>query len=155
MTRMRARFNRFVPGVVALFALGIAVPRAGLYYHEHPGGTQAHVHADDGSGIAELLEEYWHEREPGHTHPAHNHDVLTGDDAGQPARSGLAFERDEGPSTGHWHQQDRFHRAIVAAPPFVPSVSAAGLPSQRPPAIATHRAARDLRARGPPRSLRA
>jgi hypothetical protein len=153
MSRIRALLVDLVPAVAALFALSVAAPRAGFLYHQHPGGEHAHVHGDSDSALAELLEDYWHERdhvhEHDHAHPGHHHDDLT---PGQPGSARTALTRDDGPATGHWHQQDRFHRAVVAGAPFIAAVAPAGFAPQPAPARHAYLAALDLRARGPPPS---
>ncbi len=158
MKRLRAQLAGIGPAVAALFALSIAAPRVGLLHHQHPGGEQAHVHADDDGAIAELLEDYWHDHDHAHDsvhdhqHPGHHRAHLATHHPRQPAPSGAVLEDDDASTTGHTHQQDRFHRAVVAAAPFVPAVAPAGAASQYAPTLSAHVAARTLRARAPPPS---
>jgi hypothetical protein len=153
MKRVRAQLSGFVPAVAVLFALNVAAPSTGFFYHQHAGGDRAHVHADSDSVIAELLAEYWHERAHalGIAHrdaqPAPRHDDLS---SGAPGSAGAALTVDDGSGTGHWHQQDRFHRAVVLAAPFIAAVTAAAFAPLRAPAPVELLAALDLRARGPP-----
>jgi hypothetical protein len=156
MKRLRSQLARLTPAVAALFALAIAVPRAGLLYHDHPGGEHAHVHPDDGNAIADLLAEYLHDHEHGHdadhehTHPAH-HDAHVGHrDPRSSGSPSAALESDSGSATAHCHEQDRFHRAVVPRAPFIPAVTSADASLCPAPALSIHVAARTLRARGPP-----
>lgn len=158
MKRLRAQLARLGPAVAALFALSVAVPGTTLLYHQHPGGEHAHVHPDYDSAIADLLADYWHDHKHAddasqdHAHPGHHHDHLTVRDPRHPTSSNAMLARDEGSATGHCHQQDRFHRALIAGAPFIPAVGPAGAAAQPAPALSVHVAARNLRARAPPRS---
>jgi hypothetical protein len=143
--------------VTALFVLNIAVPRSGVFYHQHPGGEHAHVHTDDGSGLTDLLQEYWHGHDHHHDHPQHAHltNEAYGTDPYGGSPHGVAWsatiENDDGTGSGHWHEQQQFHRAVVAAVPFL----AVGAPTSAcapiAPALHTQVAAHERRARGPPR----
>ena len=148
MTRFRDQLAGLSPAVAALFALTIAVPHAGLYYHEHAGGEHAHVHGDDESGLAELLADYWQEHDHDHTHLGHAHGHLG---AAPTHASSAELARDGGPATGHWHQQDRFHRAVVAAAAYITAVVLVGNAEQLAPTRSDPLGTLDLRVRGPPR----
>ena len=149
MKRVRAQLTGFSSAIAALFALSIAVPRAGLYYHEHVGGDHAHVHADDESALAEILADYRHGHDHDHRHVDDPHARLSGSAPAHPAVS-AALARDDGPSTGHWHSQDFFQRAVSPAvfaaqhPESVQTLPASPEPAPvDPPAL-------PVRARGPP-----
>jgi hypothetical protein len=153
VTRRSVQDVRLVLTVTALFVLNVAVPRAGVLYHQHPGGEHAHVHTDDGSGLTDLLEEYWHGYDHHHDHPqpAHLSDAYGTDPAGRSPHgvaSATTIENDDG--AGHWHEQQQFHRAVVAAVPFVAVGVPTGACAEIAPPLHTHVAAHELRARGPP-----
>jgi hypothetical protein len=148
MKRFRAQLAGFSPSVAALFALTIAVPHAGLYYHEHPGGERAHVHGEDESGLVELLADYWHGHD--HTHLAHAHDQLTSADPAHPSRAELA--RDDGPSTGHWHSQDFFQRVLSPAVFAAQRAESVQVVPASPEPAPVDRPALPIRVRGPPRT---
>jgi hypothetical protein len=155
VTRRTGQDTRLALAVTALFVVNVAVPRAGMFYHEHPGGEHAHVHADDGSGLSDLLEDYWHGHDHHHDHPHH---AAASDrqaiDAAAPARDGArpcaTIETDDGAGNGHWHEQQQFHRAVVAAVPLLDICLPAEAAPKHAPSLRTHVAALDLRARGPP-----
>ena len=156
MHRLRAQLVLLGPAVAALFTLSIAAPHAGVFYHEHAGGAQAHVHPDDDGVIAELLGEYSHTHEHGAAHhhphdvPPHHHAAAARPSAA--AKAASAFEHDDGPITGHWHEQQRFHRAIVVGAPLLLTVTSAGAALQPAPIGSNYVAALDLHARAPPHS---
>jgi len=155
VTRRSVQDVRLVLAVTALFVLNIAVPRACMFYHQHPGGEHAHVHTDDGSGLTDLLEDYWHPHDHHHDHPqrAYANDAYRTDPAGRSLHgvpSSATIENDDGDGAGHWHEQQQFHRAVVGAVPFL----AVGVPTnacaETAPVLHTNVAAHELRARGPP-----
>ena len=158
MTRRTAQDTRLALAVTALFLLNVAVPRAGMFYHEHPGGEHAHVHTDDGSGLADLLEDYWHGHDHDHHHDHPQHATArdgcgtesTGTGNGSCTQSGVTIETDDGAGNGHWHEQQQFHRAVVGAVPLLDICLAAEAAPKHAPSLRTHVAALDLRARGPP-----
>src|SRR5262249_35651122 len=129
MNRLRQQLNRLVPAVAALFALNIAAPGAGVFYHEHDGGALPHVHSDDGV-VAALFAEYAHTHEHGEEHHQHHpHDSAPPQRASaaraDPAAQ-AAFEHDDGPVIGHWHEQQRFQRAVTAQSPLLSIAIAIG-----------------------------
>jgi hypothetical protein len=150
MKRLRAHLTGFSSAVAALLVLTIAVPRAGLYYHEHVGGDRAHVHPEDESGVAELLADYWqHRHGHDHTHLAHAHHHLTSADPAHP--SGSELERDDRPSTGHWHSQDFFQRAVAPALFAAQHAESVQVAEALPEPAPVDRPALPIRVRGPPR----
>jgi hypothetical protein len=165
MKRLRAHLARLGPAIAALFALSIAAPRAGFFYHSHPGGDHTHVHADDDVAV-ELLAERWDQHHHHHHHHHHPHpspDDIRDHHESPPATPhpehkehvdprSHALRHDHGSSTGHWHQQDRFQRGLSAAAPIVAGSAPLGCLQQHVPALITRTAARDLRVRGPPSS---
>jgi hypothetical protein len=163
MKRVRARLALLGPAIAGLFALTIALPPPALLYHEHAGGTRAHVHADDADTIAELLEHHHHDQGHGHDHGVdadhpHSHHsrhhprgAAIDHAAAATAHGGLVHN--DGSATGHWHQRLRFQRAVAVAAPALSAGLFAGATAQAPPTRPGHPWAPPAQARAPPDSL--
>ncbi len=158
MRRIRAHLAQLGAITAALFALNVGVPRAALFYHSHAGGDHLHVHPDeDGAAelIAELDEHHHHHHHHGHgdggaahehaTAAAHQPRVATSDPTAP-----VALQHDGGPTTGHWHRQDHFQRALAAAPTLVATCTPLIWLRDTVPNGVGRISARELRARGPP-----
>jgi len=172
MRRFRRRLIILVPAVTALFALQIAEPRPGLYFHEHTGGDHPHVHGDLLASV-----HGWEDAHP-HTHPfphddghlhihayGSDHRLLVlvesqgtpfGDCGGlaasirDPRTTGPNWALPLEPSTAHWHTQSAFDHSLAGAAVRLPAVLLGG---HRATAILTSVAQRPLPqpiARGPP-----
>jgi hypothetical protein len=125
--------------VAVLFAISLALPRAGLLHHEHHGGERPHVHADGDARHAAAHAHHGHAHLHHDTrhHHHHHHDED-------------ALARDDGSRRGHWHEQERFQRGVAPSLLVVESVSPAETVAERAPRLAARIADADLRARGPP-----
>ena len=151
LARVREQIAGIAAAVTALFLVTFGVPSAGVYYHTHAGGEHAHVHADDESGLAELLAEYRHDHDHEHHDHGHPHDhPVVNARSSRAAASDTALEDDDGPVTGHWHQQDRFQRAVSPAIFTAHHVEPVQFTPGRPEPAPVDRPALPVRARGPP-----
>jgi len=146
----RAQLTVFGPVVAALFALATSVPRAAFVYHQHAGAERAHTHADGDPTLTALLEDAW----DGHEHRAHHRhgDRRHGHAAAHTSAtsSAPALQSDDGSASGHWHQQQRFQRAVPVVAPQVDTVAPAGAAPAAAPARGWHASAPIRQARAPP-----
>src|SRR5262245_10236246 len=114
MIRFRRHLGAYSACVTALFALALAVPRAALVHHQHRGGDHAHVHADldDASFDAFFAELHEHHHHHGHDHAhPHPHQAVHQETA---SPTGPTWRVAGEAGGGHWHQQQRYQRALVA-----------------------------------------
>ena len=151
MRRVRTRLTGFGLLTAAVFAAAIALPGPALYQHQHHDGDRALVH-DDGEGLlAERLEHHHHTHDGlDHDHAPSSHLHRSAARDGGPKIAGVALQHDDQPAGTHWHEQQRSHRAVFAAAPFLTTVSAAGVAAEQAPAPSTRVVALDLHARAPP-----
>jgi hypothetical protein len=150
---VREQIAAIAAAATALFLVTVGVPSAGMYYHEHSGGEHVHVHADEQSGLVELLAEYYHGHDHEHEHHdrVHPHDRPTADGWSHRAAAPAAeLEDDDGPVTGHWHQQDRFQRAVSLAAFTAQHAAPVHVAPAGPQPAPVDRPALPVRARGPP-----
>jgi len=163
MKRLRVELAWLSPVTIALFALTVAAPRSALLYHEHAGGTRAHVHADS-DDLTDLLAQ--HEHEHGHDHDGaehdhghhrhHHYDIDVVSAAARHSHSAplgsarAVLGHDDGHSNGHWHEQLRFNRAVIGGLSTI-TVSALVAPAPQPhPQRRALTALQTFQARAPP-----
>ncbi|MBI1817622.1 MAG: hypothetical protein HYR72_21810 [Deltaproteobacteria bacterium] len=137
MKRVRRQLNRWTPLVLALFLSAIAAPRAGLFLHHHADGDHAHIHADGDDHDAD------HDHKLAAAH--HHHDLTVGAAEDEPE-----IEAPDHDESGHWHAQNRFHRALAPALITVDDVQLVARLRASSDAPIVDRAALPARARGPP-----
>lgn len=151
MTLSRARIGIAAPLIAGLFALNLVLPRAALLYHVHSGGERAHAHADDVLGIGDLLEDrHHHEHGAGgqhHSHAAHQPHARA-QTAGSTSAATLAA--DDGGAGGHWHEQQRYQRALPAPAPLLILSAQVADALQHPPTCSGRAALLAQHARAPP-----
>jgi hypothetical protein len=142
MRGVRRYLTRASGATAALFALTLAAPRPELVHHSHGHGERQHVHAERDPAwlkafFAELRDRHRHQ--PRAHHHDHDHDHHA---AGWQTR-------DDAPA-GHWHAQQRYHRAAVSTPTALIGPAPLAVPLVESPPPPTRLAAVAAAARGPP-----
>lgn len=141
MKRVRRQLAEWTPLTIALFVASIVSPRAGLYFHHHAGGDHAHVHAaDDDDHDHDVVR---HDDHLASHH--HHHDHLIAEAEEEPE-----IEAPDHDETGHWHSQNRFHRAVAPVPGAADRIQLVQFVHALPEHRAVDRPALPAHARGPP-----
>jgi hypothetical protein len=149
MIRLR-RHRCLGSAVAALFALCVVAPRRALLFHHHAGGEHRHAHGDGDADwmatfFAELREHHHH-----HHHPHHGSSDQRLDHRHPVTPDGPALRVAEAGKKGHWHEQQRFQRAVASSIAYAIAAAPVTAAPEPAPLARARVAALDLRARAPP-----